>query len=113
MTSLRVLLRIASFGILIDLGVFCASLLFFGGPHGPAGPFFVFEVLNAPVASAVLSTLPESTSTLVDMLVALGVVALNGALYGLIVGFLVLALRRVRGRVKAGDAASPAPKIDR
>ena len=85
-------------GALVDLGMFCLSFVFFGGPHGPEGPFFVINVLNAPVAPVLLEALPLETSALKGMVVAFGVVALNGALYGLLVGLAVVGWRRIRER---------------
>jgi len=82
----RLLVRAAASGALVDLGVFCASFLFFGGAHGPQGPFFVLDVLNAPIASLVLPLFPVETSTTIGTMAAFGIVAVNGALYGLFLG---------------------------
>jgi len=108
------LAKCAAWGALTDLAILLISFLFLGGPHGPAGPMFVVGVLNAPVNDQVNRLIPmEQIDPFADLLLMPLVIVVNGALYGLIVGFAVLAWRRVRGGVKAGDVASPAPKIDR
>jgi len=66
--------------------MFCASFVFFGGAHGPEGPFFVLDVLNAPIATIVLPLFPLETPTTIGVLAAFGIVAVNGALYGLLLG---------------------------
>jgi hypothetical protein len=86
MTTKRLLVRSASIAALVDLGMFCASFVFFGGAHGPQGPFFVLGVLNAPIAAIVLPLFPLETSTTIGVLAAFGIVAVNGALYGLLLG---------------------------
>jgi hypothetical protein len=85
-TTKRLLARFVSVAALVDLGMFCASFVFFGGAHGPQGPFFVLDVLNAPVAAIVLPLFPLETSTTIGVLAAFGIVAVNGALYGLLLG---------------------------
>ena len=86
MTTKRLLVRSVSIAALVDLALFCASFVFFGGAHGPRGPFFVLDVLNAPIASIVLPLFPLETSTTIGVLAAFGIVAVNGALYGLLLG---------------------------
>jgi hypothetical protein len=43
-------------------------------------------VLNAPIAAIVLPLFPLETSTTIGVLAAFGIVAVNGALYGLLLG---------------------------
>lgn len=86
-------------GALVDLGVFLASFVFFGGAHGPQGPMFVLGVLNAPVRELADRMWPAETSTdAIDAVMMFEVVLVNGAVYGFLVGVLVktwLVLRKL------------------
>src|SRR5262245_27799174 len=89
-------------GVKVDLALFAASFAVFGGAHGPAGPMFVLNVLNAPVLGVVNRLWPAERSTdLVDLLLAFLVVIVNGALYGAVAGLVVL-LRRFFGGIREG-----------
>ena len=98
MTSANLLRRMVLVGALFDIGLLCLSFWFFGGAHGPEGPFFVINVLNAPVAPVLLEGLPLETSALKGIVAAFAVVALTGAVYGLLIGLAVVGWRRVRDR---------------
>jgi hypothetical protein len=92
-------LRLSSFplyGALIDLTVFCASFVFFGGTHGPIGPMIVLHVINAPVASFVSWLVPfEKSSNALDLVLMFAVVVMNGALYGLAAALVVASWRAI------------------
>jgi hypothetical protein len=84
------------YGAIIDLIVFCISFIFFGGAHGPAGPMFVLWVINRPIAEDRSRLIPfETTSNTMDMVLALGVLAVNGALYGLVAAIVVALWRAI------------------
>jgi hypothetical protein len=90
--------RLRSFplwGALIDLTVFCASFVLFGGAHGPAGPMFVLGVINAPVAELGSWLLSDRSSTAFDLIFAFAEVAVNGALYGLVAALVVALWRAI------------------
>jgi hypothetical protein len=81
------------YGAAIDVLVFCASFLFYGGAHGPSGPMFVLHILNAPVASIGRRFLRDRATSSYDVSLVFVEIAANGALYGLVVAT-VVALRR-------------------
>lgn len=71
------------YGAAIDVIAFFASFVFFGGAHGPAGPMFMLWVINKPFSALRLKLFPiGTTSQAMDWVLALGAIAINGALYG-------------------------------
>ena len=85
----------ALYGALVDLTLFCLSLAFFGGAHGPEGPMFMLWIVNAPVARLGSALFPfEDRALALEPLLALSEVAMNGALYGLVAAVIVAAWRR-------------------
>ena len=82
------------YAAIADLILFLLSFSLFGGPHGPAGPMFVLWVINKPIAELRLRLFPlETTSDALDVVLGLAVVAINGALYGLVAAVIVAAWR--------------------
>jgi hypothetical protein len=79
--------------------LFCASFVYFAGPHGPAGPMFVLWVINKPVAALGARMFPfEDTPVAFGPVLAIVEITINGALYGAVAAVLVALWRAVRGR---------------
>ncbi len=96
--SARELSKWAVRGSLADLGLLIASFILFAGPHGPAGPMFVINVLNRPGQAVAEAMFPDlwRASELAGFTAMFAVVLANGAVYGLAVGLVVAAIRAVR-----------------
>jgi hypothetical protein len=87
--------------MVIDIALFIAGFVVFGGAHGPAGPMFVLTVVNWPVHSAALRLFPGMrliTDPWLMILVAFVIVAVNGAAYGSVVAGFVSILGKTRNR---------------
>jgi hypothetical protein len=100
------LVRWATRGALVDLAIFVLSFIFLGGAHGPIGPLVVLAA-NYPVYYLVhlfFETAP--TSELLQLLLMIVIVTVNGAVYGIVVGFAMQAADRRRMR-RERDASSP------
>ena len=99
--EMKLLKRLGAYacsGALVDLVVFFGSFVFFGGAHGPIGPMIVLAGLNAPVREVTVRIWPmERSSPTFDIVLALAVIVVNGALYGVLVGLVATLWRRARG----------------
>jgi len=103
---MRSIVKGTSIGALLDLAIYTASFLIFGGPHGPAGPMWVTWVLNGGVARLAGRALFERMPGPGDgFLVGGALIALvSGALYGGMAGLAVCAWRAMFAR---GEATAP------
>lgn len=81
---------------MIDVVALCASFVVFGGgAHGPIGPMVVMGA-NYPVFYLLHLPFDYIPGGISQELFAFAVVVGNGALYGLVVGFVITAFRRIR-----------------